>query len=61
MYVSVVAVICGQALLFGAWRLIVYGALFWLVCHLFVVLYEEPALQRSFGAEYEAFRTNVPR
>jgi protein-S-isoprenylcysteine O-methyltransferase Ste14 len=61
MYVSVVVIICGQALVFGDWRLSVYGALFWLACHLFVVVYEEPVLQRSFGAEYEAFRVNVPR
>jgi protein-S-isoprenylcysteine O-methyltransferase Ste14 len=61
MYVSVVAVVCGQALLFGDWRLAVYGALFWLGCHAFVVVYEEPALVRSFGAEYESFRANVPR
>jgi protein-S-isoprenylcysteine O-methyltransferase Ste14 len=61
MYVAVVAIIFGQALLFGDWRLIVYGALFWLACHVFVLLYEEPTLQRSFGAEYEAFRANVPR
>jgi protein-S-isoprenylcysteine O-methyltransferase Ste14 len=61
MYVSVVAVICGQALQFGDWRLIVYGAVFWLACHVFVVVYEEPTLQRTFGPEYQAFRTNVPR
>jgi protein-S-isoprenylcysteine O-methyltransferase Ste14 len=61
MYVSVVAVILGQALLFGDWRLIVYGAVFWLACHVFVLVYEEPTLQRTFGAEYEAFRANVPR
>jgi protein-S-isoprenylcysteine O-methyltransferase Ste14 len=45
MYVSVLAVILGQALQFGDWRLVVYGALFWLVCHLFVLGYEEPTLQ----------------
>ncbi len=61
MYVAVVAVILGQAVLFGDWRLILYGALFWLACHLFVVAYEEPTLERTFGAEYEAFRANVPR
>jgi protein-S-isoprenylcysteine O-methyltransferase Ste14 len=61
MYVSVVAVILGQAFLFGDWHLILYGALFWLSCHLFVVAYEEPTLERTFGAEYEAFRANVPR
>lgn len=61
MYASVLAVILGQALLFGDWRLIVYGALFWLACHLFVLAYEEPTLQRTFGAEYRVFRANVPR
>jgi protein-S-isoprenylcysteine O-methyltransferase Ste14 len=61
MYISVLAIILGQALLFSDRRLIGYAALFWLACHLFVVGYEEPTLQRSFSAEYEAFRANVPR
>ena len=61
MYVAVVAAILGQAVLFGAWGLILYGALFWLACHAFVVVYEEPTLERTFGAEYESFRANVPR
>src|SRR5215475_11989460 len=61
MYVAVVSLILGQAVLMGDWRLMVYGALFWLACHLFVLAYEEPTLQRTFGAEYQAFRANVPR
>jgi len=61
IYVAVTAVIFGQAALFGDWRLLAYGAAFWLFCHLFVVGYEEPTLKSSFGAEYEAFCTNVPR
>ena len=61
IYVAVVAVILGQALLFGDGRLLWYGALFWLACHVFVVVYEEPTLERTFGAEYAAFRANVPR
>jgi protein-S-isoprenylcysteine O-methyltransferase Ste14 len=61
MYIAVVAVILGQALLFGDERLLSYGALFWLACHVFVVTYEEPTLRRTFGLEYEAFRANVPR
>ena len=60
MYVAVAAVIFGQAILFGDWRLLAYGALC-LFFHLFVVGYEEPTLKTSFGAEYEAFRINVPR
>jgi protein-S-isoprenylcysteine O-methyltransferase Ste14 len=61
MYVAVAAVILGQAVLLGDWRLIVYGALFWLACHLFVVAYEEPTLEQTFGGEYQAFRAGVPR
>jgi protein-S-isoprenylcysteine O-methyltransferase Ste14 len=61
MYVSVVAIVLGQALLLGDWRLLVYGALFWLGCHIFVLVYEEPTLRRTFGAGYEAFCANVPR
>ena len=61
IYVAVVAVILGQAVLFGDWRLFDMARLFWLACHLFVLAYEEPTLEKSFGAEYEAFRSNVPR
>ena len=42
-------------------RLIVYGALLWLFFHVFVVAYEEPTLEQTFGREYEAFRAAVPR
>ena len=61
MYVAVTAIILGQGLLLADERLIVYAALFWLAVHLFVVTYEEPTLQETFGAEYEAYRANVPR
>jgi protein-S-isoprenylcysteine O-methyltransferase Ste14 len=61
IYVAVVAIILGQATLFGDWRLIVYGALLWLAFHVFVVAYEEPTLEQTFGSEYEAYRAAVPR
>ncbi len=61
MYVALVAIILGQAVLLGDWRLVVYGALFWLASPLFVVAYEEPRLEQTFGEEYASFRANVPR
>jgi protein-S-isoprenylcysteine O-methyltransferase Ste14 len=61
MYVGVVTIILGEALLAGDERLLAYAALVWLAMHLFVVFYEEPKLQATFGAEYERFRANVPR
>jgi protein-S-isoprenylcysteine O-methyltransferase Ste14 len=61
MYVGVVAVILGQAMLFADLRLFAYAALVWLFMHLFVVAYEEPRLHHTFGAEYDDFRAHVPR
>ena len=61
IYVAVVAVILGQGILFGDWRLLIYGGLIWLAFHAFVLAYEEPVLAESFGAQYEDFRANVPR
>ncbi len=61
MYLAVAAAILGQGLLLGDWRLILYAALFWLACHMFVVSYEEPVLLKTFGTEYETFRANVRR
>ena len=57
----IVLVILGQAMILGNVSLLAYGALVWLICHLFVLAYEEPTLRRTFGPEYDAFCANVPR
>jgi protein-S-isoprenylcysteine O-methyltransferase Ste14 len=61
MYLAVLAVIAGQALALGQPALLAWAAAFWLTTSAFVVGYEEPALRRRFGAEYEAYRRAVPR
>jgi protein-S-isoprenylcysteine O-methyltransferase Ste14 len=65
MYLAVGAAILGQALIFGDWALVVYAAAFLATTAAFARFYEEPALQRQFGAEYEqytaAVRAWVPR
>jgi protein-S-isoprenylcysteine O-methyltransferase Ste14 len=61
MYVGVVSVILGQALLLGDVRLLWYGAILWLGFHLFVLVYEEPTLRQMFGESYIIFCANVPR
>jgi protein-S-isoprenylcysteine O-methyltransferase Ste14 len=61
MYVGVVTVVLGQALLIGSAGVLGYGAGLWLVFHLFVLGYEEPRLRRTFGEEYDRFHRNVPR
>ncbi len=61
MYVGVVAVILGEALILGDVRLLTYAGIVWLGFRIFVLAYEEPALRGSYGAEYETFRAHVPR
>jgi protein-S-isoprenylcysteine O-methyltransferase Ste14 len=61
MYVAVASLIVGQGLLFGSVGVLEYGAAVWLAFFLFVLLYEEPTLRRTFGAEYNEFCAHVPR
>lgn len=61
MYVAVLTVIFGEAIFFADPRLAAYGVVVWLLFHAFVRLYEEPALKEQFGAEYQAYKANVPR
>jgi protein-S-isoprenylcysteine O-methyltransferase Ste14 len=61
MYVAVVAIILGQAALFGSLPLLVYAGVVWLGFHLFVLAYEEPTLRQTFPQDYAAFFAAVPR
>jgi protein-S-isoprenylcysteine O-methyltransferase Ste14 len=60
MYIAVTGVIIGQALLLGRPVLLVYGLLVAIAMGAFAKWYEEPALTRQFGAEYEQYRREVP-
>jgi len=61
MYLAVLSIILGEGMILGNLNVLAYGALVWLFSHLFVLAYEEPTLRKTFGAEYDAFCTNVPR
>ncbi len=61
MYVGVGTVILGEAILFGSWALATYFVVIAVIWHLFVVVYEEPTLERAFGDDYRAYRARVPR
>jgi protein-S-isoprenylcysteine O-methyltransferase Ste14 len=61
MYVAVVAMTLGQALLFASPILLAYAAALLAVFHLFVTFYEEPTLRKKFPADYPAFVAHVPR
>jgi protein-S-isoprenylcysteine O-methyltransferase Ste14 len=60
MYAGLVLTIIGEALLFASLGLLLYAAAAWLATASFVRWYEEPTLTRQFGADYLAYRRNVP-
>jgi protein-S-isoprenylcysteine O-methyltransferase Ste14 len=61
MYVGVFSIVAGQGLLFGDPWTLVYAACVWIAFTLFVQLYEEPTLQRTYGAQYFLYCKHVRR
>jgi protein-S-isoprenylcysteine O-methyltransferase Ste14 len=61
MYIGAGLALAGAALFYESWPLLGYTGLFFLTAHLFVVLYEESTLRRTFGQEYEAYCRQVRR
>lgn len=61
MYVGVVTVILGEAMLFDSWRVVVYGVVVATGFHLRVKVYEEPLLRKTFGDEYVRYCGRAPR
>ena len=61
MYIGVLLVVSGQAVLFRSRCVALYAGAVWLVAHLFVLFYEEPTLENTFGKEYREYRRRVPR
>jgi protein-S-isoprenylcysteine O-methyltransferase Ste14 len=61
MYLAVLAMVIGQAILFRSFLLLGYALLVWGVVHLFVVFVEECSLRRQFGESYETYLHTVPR
>ena len=59
MYIAVVAIIIGQAVLFGNWWVALWGVGVALAVALFVYGYEQPTLAREYGDEYARYCANV--
>ena len=61
MYIAVLSVVIGEAILFRSILLAEYALVLWGVFHMFVVFVEEPSLRSQFGASYETYFRTVPR
>jgi protein-S-isoprenylcysteine O-methyltransferase Ste14 len=60
-YVAVLALVVGQALLFGSHAVLLYAAALAIGFHLFVILNEEPTLRKRYGGQYDRYCATVPR
>ena len=61
MYIGAGLALLGASLFYQSLPLVGYALLFFLVAHVFVVLYEEPTLRRTFGDDYESYCRQVRR
>ena len=61
MYVGAGLALAGAALFYQSIPLLGYAGLFLAITHVFVVLYEEPTLRRTFGRDYETYCQRVGR
>jgi len=61
MYVGAAAVLLGSALAISSPAVVVLAFAFLVITHLFVVIYEEPALEKRFGDSYRQYRSSVHR
>jgi protein-S-isoprenylcysteine O-methyltransferase Ste14 len=61
MYIGAGLALGGASLFYRSLPLLGYTAALFAVTHLFVLLYEEPTLRRSFGADYETYCRQVGR
>jgi protein-S-isoprenylcysteine O-methyltransferase Ste14 len=61
MYVGVITMIFGEVVFLANRHIAEYGAIAWVIMHLFVVFYEEPTLRRRYGADYDAYCRRVDR
>jgi protein-S-isoprenylcysteine O-methyltransferase Ste14 len=61
MYLGVLLLVSGQALLLGREILFAWAVVAWLIFELSLVVWEEPGLRRRFGASYDDYRRRVRR
>ena len=61
MYVGILLVIIAEAIFFRSAWLLLYASLLWLAAHSFVVLIEEPQLEKRFGVSYKDYVKRTPR
>jgi protein-S-isoprenylcysteine O-methyltransferase Ste14 len=61
MYLGAGLALAGAALFYQSTALLAYAGVFLVITHLFVMLYEEPTLRRTFQGDYDTYCRQVGR
>jgi protein-S-isoprenylcysteine O-methyltransferase Ste14 len=61
MITGVVAILLGEAALFGSWPVFWWAVTVFAINHVYFLAVEEPGLSQRFGADYDAYTARVPR
>jgi protein-S-isoprenylcysteine O-methyltransferase Ste14 len=61
MYVALMAMLVGQAMIFASLAVLIYAAAIFLAFHVWTVTFEEPQMRGLFPEDYAAYSAAVPR
>lgn len=61
MYVGVMLMLTGEALFTGSQNLWIYAGIIFTCFYVFILIHEEPRLQKDFGDQYIEYRKKVRR
>ena len=61
MYIGVLTILIGEALLFQSVELGIYTLIVFVAFHFYILLFEEPRLTKVFGEEYKKYCEQVRR
>ena len=61
MISGVVAILLGEAALFGSWPVFWWAVTVFAINHVYFLAVEEPDLRHRFGGDYEAYMARTPR
>lgn len=61
MYVGVILILIGEALITGSLEMLVYTVIVFFLFHAFILFIEEPRLKRDFGPDYELYLKKTRR
>lgn len=61
MYAGVLFILAGESIIVAQPGLLAYAAVLFVIVNVFIARFEEPYLERQFGASYAEYKANVRR